>query len=165
MTSTWKTYDETWHGSKWGYVVVAAVILIVLSLLGSIFYLIGQGIKGTGIDAAAVFTWTGIGAIILFLIIVIALKAGILAMATLMGALGHVHGFLNIFWVLFKNVYILAVASVLVVALILALAGSAVAGIDISLTNPLVIGLLIVLLIIFFPLAIFLVDLFSYEHE
>ena len=35
----------------------------------------------------------------------------------------------------------------------------------IDLTNPVVIGILIALLILFFPFAIFIVDLFSYEHE
>ncbi|MBN1897087.1 MAG: hypothetical protein JW789_05220 [Candidatus Aenigmarchaeota archaeon] len=166
--ATWKTRDETFHGSKWGYVVVALVIMILLSLLGSIFYLIGEGAKNAGVTSESVFTvsaaTTGV-IIILLVIALIAIKVGWLAMATFIVFFTKIHVFLSIFWVLFKNIYILVFTLIMIIALVIGLGISAYTNIEISLTNPLVIGLLIFLLILFFPLAIFIVDLFSYEHE
>ena len=165
MSQTWKTYEETWHGSKWGYLVVAIVLLVVISLLGAIFYLVGEGMRGIGLEPASVLFYTGVGALVIFVIVVVALKVGILAMASLVGFLGHIHGFLSVFWVLFKNIYVLIAAAILAFLLISAIFMASAADFQVSLTNPVVIGILIALLILFFPFAIFIVDLFSYEHE
>ncbi|MFH0956277.1 MAG: hypothetical protein V1813_00280 [Candidatus Aenigmatarchaeota archaeon] len=166
MTVTWKTYEETFHGSKWGYVVVALVIVIVLSLLGSIFYLLGQGVKkGFGADPATIVFYGGVGVGIFALGLLVVVKLGIVAAATVAGGLAIIQKFLGLFWTLFTNLYILLVVIALSAVLIFALFTVVQSQIQISLESPLVIAVLVLLLVMFFPLAIFLIDQFSYEHE
>lgn len=171
-TASWKTRDETFHGSKWGYVVVALVIIAVLALLGSIFYLMGEGMKNMNLDSQAIFSYSAL-TVIIILLIVFALfmlaKVGIIAISVVSGIFSPLYAFLawiwGIIWTLFSNVYLLVLTVALIVIIITGLVMAVTAQVEINLTNPLVIGLLIVLLILFFPFAIFLIDLFSYEHE
>jgi hypothetical protein len=166
MTVTWKTREETFHGSKWGYVVVALVIVLVLSLLGAIFYLLGQGIKkGLGTDPATIIFYGGVGAGVIVLGLIVAVKVGIIAAATISGALAILQKFFGLFWTLFTNLYVLLVVIALSVVLILALFAAVQGHIEINLENPIVIAVLVLLLVMFFPLAIFLIDQFGYEHE
>lgn len=168
MGSTWKTREETFHGSKWGYVVVILVIAIVLSLLGSIFYLIGEGIKGMNFDEGTILSYSAVTVlviVILFILALVFIKIGWLAMATLIGFFSHIHGFLAGIWTVFNNIYLLVLTIVLTVILLTALSAAIYTEIPISFSNPLVIGILVVLFILFIPFAIFIIDLFSYEHE
>jgi hypothetical protein len=166
MTVTWKTREETFHGSKWGYIVVALVIVLVLSLLGAIFYLLGQGIKkGLGTDPATIVFYGGVGVGVIALGLILAVKVGIIAAATVSGGLAIIHHFLGFFWTLFTNLYVLVIVIVLAVVLIFALVTAVQGHVEINLENPLVIAVLVLLLVMFFPLAIFLIDQFSYEHE
>ena len=168
----WRTRDETYHGSKWGYMVVAVVLLIVMSLLGSIFYLIGEGIRSLHVDSDSVLIYLGIIIIAVFILIILALiciKAGWLAYATFLAFFTHFYNFFlaiwNVIWALFKNVYVLVVGAVLAILLIATVALAVTSNLQISLANPLVIAVLIFLLVMFFPFAIFIIDLFSLEHE
>jgi len=168
MGHTWKTKEETFHGSKWGYVVVVLVIAIVLSLLGSIFYLVGEGIKGMNLDGGTILSYslaTVLIIVVLFILALISIKVGWMAMATLVGFFSHIHGLLAGIWTIFSNIYMLVLTVILTVVLLLALSVAVYTEIPISFSNPLVIGILIVLFIIFIPFAIFIIDMFSYEHE
>ena len=163
--STWKTRDETFHGSKWGYVVVFLVIAVVLTLLSSIFYLMGEGLRGMEIteETAGTYFLGGSAAIVvIFVLLIVFIKVGILALATVTGFFSAIHGFLT---ALFTNIYILVFTVVLIVVLLIALSGAVYANFEINLTNPIVIGILVVLLIIIFPFAIFIIDQFSWEHD
>ncbi len=155
--SVWKTKDETYHGTKWGYAVVALVIIVVLSLLGSIFYLIGEGIKTVELDPVSVFAWVAVVIIAVIVLIILG------------WALAPVYNFFaslwGIIWTLFSNIYLLVVVIVIAVVFISMLSIYAMGEAPISLQNPLIIALLIGLLIVIMPFAIFLIDLFSYEHE
>ena len=168
MTHTWKTREETFHGSKWGYVVVVLVIAIVLSLLGSIFYLIGEGIKEIDLDGGSILTYSGVtvaAIVLLFILAIILIKVGWLAYATFIAFFAHIHAFLAGIWSIFNNIYLLVLTIVLTVILLTALSAAIYTEIPISFSNPLVIGILIVLFILFIPFAIFMIDMFSYEHE
>ncbi len=168
MGHTWKTREETFHGSKWGYVVVVLVIAIVLSLLGAIFYLIGEGIKEFDLSDQAIFTYSVggvIGLITILIIVGLLVKIGVIAVAGFTGALMMVHKFLAVIWAMFNNIYLLVLAVILTVVLLLALSAAVYTDMPVSFSNPVVIGILIVLFIIFVPFAIFIIDLFSYEHE
>ncbi|MBN2330468.1 MAG: hypothetical protein JXC85_01510 [Candidatus Aenigmarchaeota archaeon] len=155
--SVWKTKDETYHGTKWGYAVVALVIIVVLSLLGSIFYLIGEGIKTVQLDPVSVIAWI---AVIIVIVIVLIIMGW---------ALSPVYNFFaglwNVIWTLFSNVYLLVVVIIIAAVFISMISIYAMGESPISLQNPLMIALLIGLLIVIMPFAIFLIDLFSYEHE
>jgi hypothetical protein len=161
MSLAWPR-EEAPHGTKWGYVVVAVVIMIVISLLGAIFYLIGEGIRKANIEGPAILLYTGIVVVIGIIIALAAVKVGWMAMATFTGFFTKIW---SLIWALFSNIYILIIAVVLMVIMISALFFSFVNSADISLANPVVIGILVVLLIAFFPFAIFLIDLFSLEEE
>jgi hypothetical protein len=165
MGHTWKTTDEAFHGSKWGYAVVALVIVIVLSLLGAIFYLLGEGIRGLDIDPASIIFSSGTAVGIIIIILIVVVKIGIIAAATVTGFLEFIHAILSRIWTLFSNIYLLILTIVLTLILLSSLFVVVYNEFPISLSNPLVIGILLLLLIIFFPFAIFLIDLFSYEHE
>ena len=168
MSHTWKTRDETFHGSKWGYAVIALVIAIVLSLLGAMFYLIGEGIRSMDLDGDVITTYVlyiVIIAIVLFVIALIFVGVGWMAMGTLTGFFMHIHAFLGLIWTLFNNIYLLVLTIILTIVLVVALSAAVYSEMPISLSNPIVIGILIVLFIIFIPFAIFLIDMFSYEHE
>ena len=155
--SVWKTREEAYHGSKWGYAVVALVIFIFLSILCSIFYLAGQGIRSMNLSPtdALLVAAAAIGA-----------AAVLLLLAWFVAA---VHSFimnvLKVVWTMFSNFYVLVIGVILAIVLFSALAGSVIYNLDVTLTSPLVIALLLALLILFFPLAIFIIDLFSLEQE
>lgn len=153
----WKTKDEAYHGTKWGYAVVALVIIVVLSLLGSIFYLLGEGIKTVEFDPVSVVTWV---AVIIIIVIALIILGWILAPVYSFFA-----GLWSAIWTLFSNIYLLVVVIVIAVIFISMLSIYAIGGSPISLENPLIIALLIGLLIVIMPFAIFIIDLFSYEHE
>ncbi len=165
MSSTWKTREETFHGSKWGFVVIALVILIVLSLLGAIFYLIGEGIKGAAQDPSGIFFYSGTTLGLVIIAVLIAIKIGIIAMTSVSSFFGFIHGILGHIWALFTNIYLLVLTVILTIVLLVALFGAVASDVQISFSNPIVIAVLVLLLIIFFPFAIFLIDQFSYEHE
>jgi len=165
MTSTWKTKDETYHGSKWGFAVIALVIFIVLSLLGAIFYLIGEGIKGIQQDPSILFFYSGTTLGLVIIAVLIAVKIGIVAMTSVTTVLGFIHGILGHIWALFYNIYILVLVIILTIILLVVFFGAVASDMPISFSNPIVIAALVLLLIIFFPFAIFLIDQFSYEHE
>ncbi len=155
--AVWKTRDEAYHGTKWGYAVVALVIVIVLSLLGSIFYTIGEGMKTTQLEPWAVAVWVAVVIVIVIILIILG------------WALSPVYNFFaglwNVIWSLFSNIYLLTVIIILVILLIsvmsIYLSGSA----PVSLSNPIVLGILIAMFILIIPFAIFIIDLFSLEHE
>lgn len=155
--SVWKTKDETYHGTKWGYAVVALVIIVILSLLGSIFYLIGEGIKTVQFDPVSIVAW--IAVIIVVVIVLIILGWALSPVYNFFTGLWHV------IWTLFSNIYLLVVVIAIAALFITMISIYAVGESPISLQNPLIIAILIGLLIIFVPFAIFLIDLFSYEHE
>lgn len=166
--STWKTREETYHGSKWGYVVVAIVIAIVLALLSSIFFLVGEGLRNIEINDQTIFTYSVGGAVVVIIVIVLLallIKVGIIALSAVTGVFMLIHKLLMIIWTLFSNIYLLVLTVILVVILILALSVAVYSSVEIDLANPVIIGILIVLLIIFFPFAIFLIDQFSWEHD
>jgi len=155
----WKTREEAYHESKWGYAVVAIVIMIVLSLLGSIFYLIGEGVKTSGITidaSAAVALW----AIIIVIIIILIILAWIFS-----PVYGFFLGIGELIWAIFSNIYILVLAIILSVILLSVIAVSVSSNVPISLSSPVIVIILIILLILFIPFAIFIIDLFSLEHE
>jgi hypothetical protein len=155
--SVWKTKDEAYHGTKWGYAVVALVIIVVLSLLGSIFYLIGEGIKTVEFDPVSVVIWV---AVIIIVVVALIILGWIFA-----PVYSFFTGLWSVIWTLFSNIYLLVVVVVIAVIFIAMLSMYAIGGSPISLQNPLVIALLIGLLIVIMPFAIFIIDLFSYEHE
>lgn len=171
-SSTWKTRDETFHGSKWGFVVVALIIAVVISLLGGIFYLIGEGMKSVDLNPETIFSFSALTIAIILIIVFAAIllaKAGIFAISAVSAvfspfysALSTIWGFI---WTIFANVYILILTIVLIAIILTSIATAVSFDIDISFNNPIIIALLIVLLILFFPFAIFIIDLFSYEHE
>lgn len=172
--ATEKSREEIWHGSKFGFIVIALVILIVISLLGSIVFLIGEGIKSidVGIDAGTFFFWALLIVGLIVLLVIIALifvKAGLIAMSALTHFFSHIFGFFtwigSIFSSLFSNIYILVVAIIVIIILVFAVAMAVTGNVSVDLTNPVTVVVLIVLLILFFPFAIFLIDLFSLEHE
>jgi hypothetical protein len=157
IMSVWKTKDETYHGTKWGYAVVALVIIVVLSLLGSIFYLIGEGMKTVELDPVSLVSWVAVVVVIVVVLIILG------------WALSPVYNFFaglwNVIWTLFSNVYLLAVVVILAVLLISFISMYALSDSPINLQNPLVVAILIGLFILMLPFAIFVIDLFSYEHE
>ncbi len=155
--AVWKSKTEAYHGSKWGFVAVALIIVIVLSLLGSIFYLIGEGMKATELDP-------GGAAIAVVVVIVLVIILVILAWY-FSSVFSFFAGIWNVIWTLFSNMYVLVVFVVISALLLLSVYFTASASIEISLANPLVIGILIALFIMFLPFAIFMIDLFTYEHE
>jgi hypothetical protein len=167
MSQTWKHREETYHGSKWGYAVVALVIVVFLALLGSIFYILGQGIKSmSGMEPATIVFYTGVGVGVGVLVIIVLVKLGIIAAATVMFVYtGLKTLILAPIWTLFTNIYLLIVVLIIAAILVFAMFTAAQGHVEISLANPVVIVVLAVLLILFFPLAIFLIDQFSYEHE
>lgn len=155
--SVWKTKDETYHGTKWGFAVVALVIIVVLSLLGSIFYLLAEGVKTVEFDPVSVVIWV---AIVIIIVIVLIIMGWVLAPVYSFFA-----GLWSVIWTLFSNIYLLVVVVVIAVLFISMLSIYAMGESPISFQNPLIIALLIGLLIVIMPFAIFLIDLFSYEHE
>jgi hypothetical protein len=167
MSQTWKSREETYHGSKWGYVVVALVILIVLALLGSIFYLIGQSLKSfSGMEPATIVFYTGVGVGVGIIVLILLVKAGIIAAATVLYIYTGLKSLILMpIWTLFTNLYILVIVLIISAVLIFAIFTAVQGHVEISLQNPVVIAVLILLFFMFFPLAIFLVDQFSYEHE
>jgi hypothetical protein len=163
--AVWKTREEAYHGSKWGYVVVAVVIMLVLSLLGSIFYLIGEGIKSIGFNPSDIFLYVGV---IIAVLIVVFIAGWLLVKAEWM-VMSSVTGFFMFFWkiiwALFSNIYMLILGVIITIVLLSALFITVSSNVQVTLTSPLTIGVLVALLIILFPFAIFIIDLFSLEEE
>ncbi len=195
--ATWKTRDETFHGSKWGYVVVALVILVFLSLIWIIFaalrgypfveliptstaglliivfglFMFLAGAKEIFIGGAA---WSSTLAfnptiIVVFLSLLLAtfffvsgvsgqvmlLMVGIIIIISVILMLKGMLSFLANPWAT-----LLFAFSIMIYVAIVFLVGS-----SIPTANILIALLAFVLLAAFFPFAIFIIDLFSYEHE
>ncbi len=155
--SVWKSREEAYHGSKWGYAVVALAIIIVLSLLGSIFYLVGEGVKTTEIGPGALAAWVAVIIVIVIILIILGWAFSLVYnfFASLWSAI----------WSLFSNIYVLVFFLIIAVLLFYFVSVTVSGTPQISLANPVVIGVLIALFILLLPFAIFIVDLFSYEHE
>ncbi|MCD6496056.1 MAG: hypothetical protein J7K54_02180 [Candidatus Aenigmarchaeota archaeon] len=196
MTHSWKTYDETFHGSKWHLVIVALVILIFLSLIWVIF----AALKGY--PFAELIPAGSTGMIILIFLLFFALSGKVFISAGSSSAVSLLSNPVSMAlvialvviafflitgmeaWVMFLIVLviiiltallsltgILAVTANLLATLVFAFSIAVYIGIaflvgsNLPTANIIIAILAFILLVAFFPIAIFLVELFGWEHE
>ncbi len=196
MGHTWKTREETFHGSKWGYAVVALVIGIILFLMWTIF----AALKGYPFieflpPSTAVFfgmmflfyallggsvvitggkTWTLslVGnpfVIAIFTVLGASMLLVLLGGSAMIIAVAAVLLMIILFIFAWRGIIIIAASGlatlVFIVSIVVYISIIVMLGYTIPTVNVIVALLAFVLLLIFVPFAIFIIDLFSYEHE
>ncbi len=195
MSQTWKTREETFHGSKWGYVVVALVIFIFLFLIWTVFAAL-RGYPFIEILPPSTALFFGSIFILYALVTGSVVTAGKmwslpLAGSPLFVAIITVLAIAAIFVIMGSSAIILAVAAVILLVVLILLAWRSVIAMATSTLATIVLIILVLsyvsilimlgysiptinviialiafaLLLIFTPFAIFIIDLFSLEHE
>jgi len=187
--STWKTREEAYHGTKWGYVVVALVIGIILFLIWTIF----AALKGypfieylspsTGVFIVLVFIFFVLIAgkeaplalvsnpFILAMLIILPLAAFfmVIGVGTTYLAAGTIILLVLLLILSLKHIIAISASSwftlVVILTLIVFVSFLFLLGSNIPTANIIIAIIAFLLLVAFFPFAIFIVDLFSLEEE
>ena len=136
--STWKTRTEAYHGTKWGYAVIALVIVCFILILGVLMLSIQGKMPILNISAWA-----------LLLIVVVILIFLYLTIGSTLVSLSIAAS---------KYLAIVLILAAILLTINILLVGT-------SISNIVLIVLCIALLIVFIIAGPFIIDLFSYEHE